>query len=130
MAEAFLNELGNGYFEAESAGIEPGMLNPNVIEVMNEAGIDISQKGTQSVFELFRKGRVYNAVITVCDEASAEKCPIFPGIVKRLGWSFADPSAITGTREEKLETTRKIRDEIKEKIKSFIGEAKEIKYWI
>jgi arsenate reductase len=130
MAEAFLNRLGGDFFEAESAGLEPGKLNSNVVEVMQEAGIDISKNKTQSVFDLFKQGRRYNAVITVCDGASAESCPIFPGIVKRIGWSFRDPSKFTGTKEEILEQTRKVRDEIKEKIIEFIKEAGEIKYWV
>ena len=130
MAEAFLNQLGGGEFEAESAGIEPGTLNPSVVHVMQEADIDISQKGTQSVFELFRKGRMYHAVITVCDEASAERCPIFPGRTKRIGWSFNDPSKAEGTDEEKLAQIRKIRDEIKEKITAFIADAKQLQYWV
>lgn len=129
MAEAFLNEAGHEYFEAESAGLEPGALNPNVVEVMKEAGIDISHKQTQGVFDLFKKGRSYNAVITVCDEASAARCPIFPGMSKRIGWSFPDPSVFTGTKAEVLEQTRKVRDAIKEKVDAFIAEAKEFKYW-
>src|ERR1700740_2897250 len=84
MAEAFLSKYGSEFFEAESAGLEPGELNPNVIEVMKETGIDISKKETKSVFDLFSKGKMYNVVITVCDEASAERCPIFPGFVKRI----------------------------------------------
>lgn len=130
MAEAFLKRYGGEDFEAESAGLEPGKLNPNVVEVMKEAGIDISNNGTQSVFDLFRKGRFYNAVITVCDEASAESCPIFPGRVKRIAWSFADPSSFTGSKEEIVEKTAQVRDDIKEKILEFINEAKELKYWI
>lgn len=82
MAEAFLNKHGPRQFETESAGIEPGKLNPNVVKVMQEVGIDLSRKGTQGVFDLFRQGKFYNAVITVCDAASAERCPIFPGVVK------------------------------------------------
>ncbi len=130
MAEAFLNNLGGEFFEAESAGLEPGKLNPNVIEVMQEIGIDISKNGTQSVFDLFKQGHRYNAVITVCDGASAESCPIFPGIVKRMGWSFTDPSQFSGSQEEILEQTRKVRDEIKEKIIEFIKEAQQLKYWM
>jgi arsenate reductase len=130
MAEAFLNNLGGEFFEAESAGLEPGKLNPNVVEVMQEIGIDISKNGTQSVFDLFKQGKRYNAVITVCDGASAESCPIFPGIVKRIGWSFPDPSKFTGTKEEMLEQTRIVRDEIKDKINDFIKEAGELTYWI
>jgi len=130
MAEAFVKKYGSEYFEAESAGIEPGNLNPNVVEVMKQAGIDISGNGTQSVFDLFRKGRLYNAVITVCDEATAESCPIFPGRVKRIAWSFTDPSTFTGSKEEILEKTAQVRDQIEQKILTFINEAKEIKFWL
>src|SRR6478736_282779 len=88
MAEAFLNKYGKDYFIAESAGLEPGKMNPNVVKVMQENGIDLSQKGTQGVFELFKKGTQYDAVVTVGDEASAEQCPVFPGKGKRIAWSF------------------------------------------
>ncbi|HVV56700.1 MAG TPA: arsenate reductase ArsC [Mucilaginibacter sp.] len=130
VAEAFLNQLGGEAFHAESAGLEPGKLNPVVVKVMQEVGIDISRNETKSVFDLFKQGRRYNAVITVCDAASAESCPIFPGVVKRLGWSFADPSSFTGTEEERLEKTRKVRDEIKATILSFIDEAKDSDFWL
>jgi len=130
MAEAFLNKIGSDHFEAESAGLEPGNLNPNVIAVMKEAGIDISGNKTKSVFDLFKQGKLYNAVITVCDEASAESCPIFPGKVKRMGWSFTDPSSFTGTQEEILKKTRQVRDEIETKINEFAKEAAGVSYWI
>jgi arsenate reductase (thioredoxin) len=130
MAEAFLNKYGEGKYKAESAGLEPGKLNPNVVKVMQEVGIDLSQKGTQSVFDLFRKGSLYNAVITVCDGASAEQCPIFPGRVKRVAWSFEDPSAFKGTEEEVLQHTRKIRDEIETAVQDFIKESNPVSYWI
>jgi arsenate reductase (thioredoxin) len=130
MAEAFLNKYGEGNYKAESAGLEPGKLNPNVVNVMQEIGIDLSQKGTQSVFDLFRKGSLYNAVITVCDGASAEQCPIFPGRVKRVAWSFEDPSAFKGTEEEVLQHTREIRDEIENAIQDFIKESSVVSYWM
>ena len=130
MAEAFLTKYGGDFFEAESAGLEPGKLNPNVVQVMGEIGIDISKNGTQSVFDLFKKGKLYNAVITVCDGASAESCPIFPGLVRRLGWSFTDPSSFTGTKEEILEQTRKVRDQIKDAVITFIEEAKHMEFWV
>jgi arsenate reductase len=130
MAEAFLNRLGCGQFIAESAGLEPGTLNANVAEVMKEAGIDISQHQTKSVYDLFKQGKQYDAVITVCDAASAEACPVFPGRSKRLGWAFADPSKFTGTKEEVLEQTRKVRDDIKATVSGFIAEAAEANYWI
>jgi arsenate reductase (thioredoxin) len=130
MAEAFLNKHGDGKYKAESAGLEPGKLNPNVVKVMQEVGIDLSQKGTQSVFDLFRKGSLYNAVITVCDGASAEQCPIFPGRVRRIAWSFEDPSAFNGTEEDVLQHTREIRDEIENAIQDFIKESDVVSYWM
>jgi len=130
MAEAFLNKYGEGKYKAESAGLEPGKLNPNVVKVMQESGIDLSQKATQSVFDLFRKGNLYNAVITVCDGASAEQCPIFPGRVKRIAWSFEDPSAFKGTEEEVLQHTRVVRDEIELAIQDYIRESSIVSYWI
>ncbi len=130
MAEAFLNKYGEGKYKAESAGLEPGKMNPSVVKVMQEVGIDLSKKGTQGVFDLFRKGTLYNAVITVCDEASAEQCPIFPGRVKRIAWSFEDPSTFKGTEEEILEHTRAVRDEIEVTVQDFIRESSIARYWI
>ena len=130
MAEAFLKKYGNEKFIADSAGIEAGKMNPSVVKVMDEVGIDLSRKGTQDVFDLFRKGNVYNAVITVCDTSNAERCPVFPGAVKRVSWSFEDPSAVQGTQEEVLAKTRQVRDEIDAKIKEFVAEASEASYWM
>lgn len=119
MAEAFLQHLGNGRFEAESAGLEPGKLNPNVVAVMQEIGIDISHKSTKDVFSLHQQGKAYDAVITVCDAANAERCPIFPGKAQKIAWSFPDPSQLQGA--DVLANTRLIRDEIKAQITSFIA---------
>jgi arsenate reductase (thioredoxin) len=116
MAEAFLTDICGDHFEAHSAGLEPGTLNPLAVEAMHEVGIDISHKGTQSVFDVFKSGELFAYVITVCDETSAERCPIFPGVATRLHWSFPDPAALTGTREERLAGTREIRDQIRERI--------------
>jgi arsenate reductase len=122
MAEAWLNHFGGEQFEAESAGLSPGTLNPLVVKVMQEVGIDISHKKTRAVFDLFQTGQLFAYVITVCDETSAEKCPVFPGITKRLHWSFPDPAALTGTEEKKLAKTREIRDLIKVKIANWCQE--------
>jgi arsenate reductase len=130
MAEAFLKKYGEEHYIAESAGLEPGKMNPNVVKVMQEAGIDLSQKGTQGVFDLFKKGTQYDAVITVCDGASAERCPVFPGKGKKIAWSFEDPSAFKGTEEEILKHTREIRDEIEVAIQDFIRESSVVSYWI
>jgi arsenate reductase len=122
MAEAFLDEICGDQFEAHSAGLEQATLNPLAVEAMREIGIDISQKQTQSVFDVFKSGELFSYVITVCDESSAERCPIFPGVAKRLHWSFPDPSARIGTREERLTGTRKIRDEIRARIEIWCDE--------
>jgi arsenate reductase len=122
MAEAWLNHLCGEFFNADSAGLEPGTLNPLVVEAMREAGIDISQKKTQAVFDVFKSGKLIAYVITVCDETSAERCPIFPGITKRLHWSFPDPSALTGTHAEKMASVRKIRDEIRARVQAWCDE--------
>ena len=104
MAEAFLNQFGADRFEAESAGLEPGVLNPLVVKAMAEVGIDISAKATRSAFDLLRQGKWYGWVITVCDESQAEGCPIFPGVSRRQHWSFPDPAAFTGSEDEKTGT--------------------------
>ncbi len=116
MAEAFLNEICGDDFEAHSAGLEPGRLNPLAVEAMREIGIDISHKQTQSTFDVFKSAELFAYVITVCDESSAERCPIFPVVANRLHWSFPDPAALSGTREECLAGTRKIRDQIRARI--------------
>lgn len=121
MAEAFMNKLGDDRFTAESAGLEPGKLNPLAVEVMKETGIDISGNKTKSVFNFLKQGETYDYVVTVCDEASGERCPFFPGKTVRLHWSIDDPAAFEGTDKEKLEKTRVVRDLIKEKIKDFIA---------
>lgn len=122
MAEAFLKQLAGDRFEVESAGIEPGTLNPTVVEAMKEIGIDLSQNKTKSVFDFYRQGKHYDYVVTVCDESQAGKCPVFPGTVatKRIHWSFDDPSSFQGTREEKIERTREVRDKIKRRIMEWL----------
>lgn len=122
MAEAWLNQLCGEFFEAHSAGLEPGTLNPLTVRVMKEVAIDISSKDTQSVFDVFKSGQLFTYVITVCDESSAEKCPIFPGPAKRLYWSFPDPSQVTGTPEDQVEQVRQIRDQIRSKIEAWCAE--------
>ncbi|MDZ4121976.1 MAG: arsenate reductase ArsC, partial [Candidatus Cloacimonadaceae bacterium] len=102
MAEELLRRAMDGQIDVRSAGLEPGTLNPMVVDVLLENGIDIRTKQTQSVFEVFQQGLTFNFVITVCDESSGQRCPIFPGRVNRLHWSFPDPSSFAGTYEEKL----------------------------
>ena len=126
MAEALLNHLCPNFFKAESAGLEPGKLNPLAVEVMREIGIDIGHNETRSAHDVYMSRRLFSTVITVCDAASAERCPDFPGVTQRLRWSFPDPSSFQGTREEKLEKTREVRDAIKAKIQSWCAEVCEV----
>jgi arsenate reductase len=122
MAEAFLNDICGEQFEAHSAGLEPGKLNPIVVEAMQEIGIDISRNQTKAVFDMYTSGKSFAYVITVCDETSAERCPIFPGVTTRLHWSFPDPSSLEGTHEEKLARIREIRDTIKAKVEDWCAQ--------
>jgi arsenate reductase len=122
MAEAYLKKLGGDNFFAESAGLEAGNLNPLAVEAMKEEGIDISKNRTNDVFEFFKEGRLYNYVITVCDEGSAASCPIFPGAHQKINWSFDDPSRFTGTYEEKLAATRQVRNKIREAVIALVKE--------
>jgi arsenate reductase len=122
IAEAFLKRACKAEFQVESAGLEPGTINALAIATMKEVGIDISRNSTQSVFDVFRSGRVFSHVITVCDEASAEACPVFPGIVNRLHWSIPDPAALTGTWEERVEAVRPIRQTISDCVDAFCSQ--------
>lgn len=122
MAEAWLNLLCPKQFEADSAGLEPGALNPLAVEAMREVGVDISGKKTQSVFDVLKSGQLFSCVITVCDKSSAERCPVFTGFTTRLHWSFPDPAALKGSQQERLDAVRKIRDQIRVRIEMWCNE--------
>jgi len=122
MAEAFLNQMCGAEFEAHSAGLEPGKLNPMVVEAMGELGLDLSGHQTKAVTDFIKSGETFSYAITVCDQASAERCPIFPAATTRLHWSFPDPSSFQGTHEERLAQTRKVRDMIKRKVAQWCDE--------
>ena len=122
MGEEYIRKYGGDIFEVESAGLEPGMLNPLVVEVLKEEGIDITGKKTQSAFDLYKSGKTYDFVITVCSKEAQERCPIYPGTKERLHWPFSDPSSLEGTHEEQLNRTREIREEIKAAVKTFVEE--------
>lgn len=126
MAEAFLRRFAGDSFEVDSAGLEPAeQVHPLVQAVMAEEGIDLSAKKPKSVFDLFRQGRLFDYVIAVCDTATAEGCPVFPGLTRRWHWPFPDPAAVTGSREEQLARVRAIRDMIREKVERPFAETPE-----
>ena len=123
IAAALLNEMCGEYFEAQSAGLEPGVLNPLAIEALQERGIDISGNKTQSVFDVWKSAQfIFAYVITVCSESEAAGCPIFPGVTTRLHWSFPDPAKFAGTHGEKLAKTRELLEEIRAKLEEFCDE--------
>ncbi|HQI80532.1 MAG TPA: arsenate reductase ArsC [Deltaproteobacteria bacterium] len=123
MAQAWLNHVCPSLFEAQSAGICPSdAVNPLAVEAMREVGIDISASRPRSVYDVYKSGEVYSHIITVCDRAAAEKCPVFLGLVRQIHWSFPDPAALTGTREEVMEGVRAIRDAIRDRIVSWCEE--------
>jgi len=116
IAEAYLKRFGGEKLHVESAGLDPAeRVNPMVAEVMKEEGFDIAENKPRDVFELYKQGRLFNYVITVCADTES-KCPVFPGITKRFHWPFPDPAAVEGTPEEQLAKVREIRDMIKARL--------------
>ncbi|MFH2064374.1 MAG: arsenate reductase ArsC [Pseudomonadota bacterium] len=119
MAEAFLRKYGSDRFEAHSAGLEPTGINPLTIKVMDEVGVDLSTHYSKDV-KIYLGKVLFQYLITVCDHAE-KNCPTaWPGIAKRLHWSFDDPAAFDGTENEKLEKFRMVRDQIEQKVKGLI----------
>lgn len=122
MAAALLNKACGEFFEAQSAGLEPGTLNSLAVEALQEIGIDISGNKTQSVFNVFKTGQLFAYTITVCSETESKGCPIFAGVTTRLHWPFPDPSQVTGTHAQRLAKTRELLEEIRAKIDDFCEE--------
>lgn len=115
MAEGLFRRALGERFEVFSAGTHPSYVRPEAIQVMREIGVDISAHRSKSVQEFL--GQTFRYVITVCDNAR-ESCPVFPGPVERIHWSFEDPAAVSGAEEERLAAFRRVRDQIAEKIHS------------
>lgn len=121
MAEAFLNELGGPEFVAESAGIDPHPVNPEVIQVMKEVGYDLSGAESDNIVDFFREGRLYEQVVYVCERGAEKDCPLFPGVRKTLHWPYPDPAALGGDEAERLEALRGIRDRIRERVEEWLA---------
>jgi arsenate reductase len=120
MAEAFLRKYAGKHFEVYSAGLEPKGIDPLTIQVMEETGVDMSQHSSKDLHQFIGKVH-FDYMITVCGRAE-KNCPIFPGMGIRLHWSFEDPAEIEGTREEKQAKFREVRDQIDERICTWLGE--------
>lgn len=121
MAAAWMNHLYGDIFHAESAGLEPGELNPLTVAAMKEVGIDISGARPRDVFEVLRTGHPFTHVVMVCDETSAEKCPPFPGVKDVVHWDLPDPAAGQEKASQKIETFREIRDELRRRIDDWVN---------
>jgi arsenate reductase (thioredoxin) len=118
MAEGFLKSLAGGRFDVASAGTDPVPVHPGAIDAMSEVGIDISGHQSKAVKGFL--GQHFAYVITVCDRAS-ERCPIFPGAIKRLEWNFPDPAAVVRSESEQRRVFREVRDQIADRIRDFIA---------
>ena len=116
MAEGWLRHIAGERAAVFSAGTKPTILNSMAVEVMHEAGVDISGHRSKHLDEVIKEDFLY--VITVCD-AAREECPVFPGALYQLHWSFEDPAAATGTDAERLAVFRRVRDEIRERVEEF-----------
>jgi arsenate reductase (thioredoxin) len=126
MAQGFMNYLCGDRFLAESAGITPAeAVADQVVRIMQEAGIDISANKTRSVFDVYKTGEVFSYIITVCDQTSAEQCPVFLGLIKQIHWSFPDPSKLTGSEDDQIKQLRQISDSIRDKILAWCSELAE-----
>jgi arsenate reductase len=119
MAEGWLRSLAGDQFEAYSAGTKPTAVNPFAIEVMREAGVDISAQRSKDVASLL--GERFDLLITVCGNAK-ESCPVFPGNGYREHWPIVDPADAVGSHEEKLVVFRATRDEMEERVRKLIHE--------
>lgn len=117
MAEGFLRAMAGDRFEARSAGTEKTSVNPLAIRVMAERGIDLGGH-TSKVYDGLMQER-WDYLVTVCDDAN-ERCPFVPGSVKRLHWSFEDPSRARGTEEERLHVFRRVRDQIEQRLAEWL----------
>lgn len=117
MAEGFLRAMAGDRFGAGSAGTEKTSVNPLAIRAMAELGIDLGGH-TSKLYADVASGP-WDYLITVCDDAN-ERCPWVPGSVKRLQWSFPDPSRATGSEEERLAVFRRVRDQIQERLTDWL----------
>jgi arsenate reductase len=121
MVEALLKRYAGERFEAYSAGLEPGGIHPYARQVLKEIGIDLTSQYSKDLDEYM--GRIhFDYLITVCDSAE-KKCPTtLPGGSLRLHWPFENPTTLGGTEEEKLEKFREVRDQIDQRIRSWLAE--------
>jgi len=122
MAEAFLRAYAGDHFEVHSAGIEPkGYILPDILTVMKERGLDMAGQSSKSVNDYLGK-TIFSNVITVCGDAE-ENCPVvFLTMGRHEHWPLDDPAKFQGSEVEKLEFTRRVRDQIEQRILRWLEE--------
>ncbi|MEQ1794211.1 MAG: arsenate reductase ArsC [Nitrospira sp.] len=122
MAEALINDLGQGRFRAWSAGSFPtGYVHPRSIETLKRHGIDPGEPSSKSWNEFSHQP--FDLVITVCDQAAGESCPLFPGQPKKLHWSTPDPAKVLGDEAATQAAFDQVFLFLKERIESLISTA-------
>jgi arsenate reductase len=105
-----------------SAGFEPHAVNLLVVEALAQIGLRLPSTDPQpSVFELYKAGRPFQYVISVCDEEHGQKCPLFPSALQRLSWSFPDPASFEGSQSEQLARVIQVRDAIQQQIETWLS---------
>jgi arsenate reductase len=111
-----LRRIAGDRFDVYSAGTIASFVRPQAIRAMEEIGIDIGSRRSKSVDEF--AGQSFDYVITVCDNAK-QNCPIFPGKTERIHWSFDDPAEATGSEDDVMSVFRRVRDEIRQRLRDF-----------
>ena len=130
IAELYARKMGLEHIDVYSSGFESGTLGGLPVQVMEEAGFEFSTVPLTTVFDRYASNETFDYVITLCHEASTEKCPVFRGSVDMiygeqaqiLGWSVLDFLALKGVPDEKLDGARKIRDRIKAEVYEFLSQ--------
>jgi len=118
MAEGFLRAMACDRFEARSAGTEKTSVHPLAIRAMAERGIDIRSHTSKVFVGLMQE--VWDYLITVFDDAN-ERCPLMPGVSKRLHWPLEDPSRAVGTEEERMAVFRRVRDQVEARLLEWLA---------
>jgi len=122
MAEAFLRHYGGDRYEAHSAGLTPGEIDPMTVQVMAERGYDLSSQRAKGIDEYLGKV-LFQYLVIMCAEAE-KNCPsVWPGVSQRLYWPVEDPGSSTGSAEERLAGFRAARDQIEEMVRTWVDRA-------
>lgn len=119
MAEAILRNIAGDRYEAHSCGLDPKPIHPLTKKVMEEIGISLANHTSKNISKYLGK-LSFNFVITVCEEADSHCPSIWPGALNKLSWPFQDPAAFRGSETEQLSLFRKVRDEIKARIETWL----------